>query len=152
MKKKPSAQNLLRDGVKPKREWLMKCLDTDLLIAILRGKKEAYRIVLELDDEAKEATTAINAFELFFGANKSERKNENVKEAQKLLERLEVIPLDTPSAQRAGEISANLVARGESIDFRDAMIAGIALEKDLTLLTRNKAHFTRIKGLKAETW
>jgi predicted nucleic acid-binding protein len=130
----------------------MKCLDTDLLIAILRGKKEAYRTVTELDEEGKGATTAINAFEIFFGANKSERKTENVKEAQKLLERLEVIPLDTSAAQRAGEISARLLAKGEPIDFRDAMIAGIVLEKDLTLLTRNKAHFTRIKGLKVETW
>ena len=130
----------------------MKCLDTDLLIAILRGKKEAYRTVIELDQEAKEATTAINAFEVFFGAYKSERKNENTKEAQKLLERLEVIPLDTSAARRAGEISATLFARGETIDFRDAMIAGIALEKDLTLLTRNKAHFTRIKDLKVQTW
>ncbi len=130
----------------------MKCIDTDLLIAILRGKKEAYKTVLELDEEAKEATTAINAFELFFGANRSQRRLENVKEAQKILDRLEVVPLDTSSAKRAGEISANLVAKGEPIDFRDAMIAGIALEKDLTLLTRNKAHFSRIKGLKVQTW
>ena len=130
----------------------MKCLDTDLLIAILRGKKEACPVATELDQEAKEATTAINAFELFFGAYKSERKIENTKEAQKLLERLEVIPMDTSAAQRAGEISANLFAKGEPIDFRDAMIAAIALEKDLTLLTRNKAHFSRIKGLKVQTW
>ncbi len=130
----------------------MKCIDTDFLIAILRGKQEAYESVLKIDEEGKEATTAINAFELFFGANRSERKKENIREAQKLLERLEVIPLDTLSAKRAGEISATLVAKGEAIDFRDAMIAGIALEKDLTLLTRNNAHFSRIKGLKVQTW
>ena len=130
----------------------MKCLDTDLLIAILRGKKEAYRTLTELDEEANEATTAINAFELFFGAYKSERKNENLKEVQKLLERLEVIPMETSAAETAGAISANLLARGEPVDFRDAMIAGIAIENDLTLLTRNKAHFSRIKDLKVQTW
>lgn len=130
----------------------MKCLDTDLLIAILRGKKEAYNKVIELDEEGKEATTSICAFELFFGANKSERKTENVKEALKLLGRLEVFPLDLSSSRRAGEIAAKLVAKGETIDFRDAMIGAIALEKDLTLVTRNKSHFARIKGLKIELW
>jgi tRNA(fMet)-specific endonuclease VapC len=130
----------------------MKCLDTDLLIAILRGKKEAYDKVIELDAEGKEATTAVNAFELFVGANKSEKKTENTNEVLKLLGRLEVIPMDLPASRRAGEIAAKLVAKGETIDFRDAMIGGIALEKDLTLVTRNKSRFNRIKGLKIEQW
>jgi len=130
----------------------MKCLDTDLLVAILRGKKDAYSQGIQLDIEGKEATTSINAFELFVGANKSKRKTENVKDALKLLGRLEVIPLDLSSSQRAGEIAAKLMVKGETIDFRDAMVGGIALEKDLTLVTRNKSHFARIKGLRVETW
>lgn len=64
----------------------MKWIDTDLLIAIVRGKQEAYETVVNLENRSKEATTAINAFELFFAASKSERKSENMKEAQKLLE------------------------------------------------------------------
>ena len=130
----------------------MKCLDTDLLIAILRGKREAQDKVAELDEEGKHATTSVNTFEIFFGAHRSARKSQNMKEALKLLERLEIIPFDLSSSQRAGEISANLVAKGEIIDYRDAMIAGIAIENDLTLVTRNKAHFTRIKSLTLETW
>lgn len=130
----------------------MKCLDTDLLIAILRGKQEAYSIVTEIDEETKAATTAINTFEIFFGAHKSSMKNENIKEAAKLLDRLEVIPLDLPSSRKAAEISAKLAEKGEPIDYRDAMIAAIAIENDLTLVTRNKSHFKRIKNLKLETW
>jgi tRNA(fMet)-specific endonuclease VapC len=130
----------------------VKCLDTDLLIAILRGKDEAYSKIVEMDQEAKGATTAVNAFEVFFGAQRSVRKSENVKEASKLLERLEVIPLDLASAQRAGMLAAKLMEKGETIDYRDAMIAGIALENDLVLVTRNKTHFNRIKELKLEIW
>jgi tRNA(fMet)-specific endonuclease VapC len=130
----------------------VKCLDTDLLIAILRGKQEAYSIVTEIDEETKAATTAINTFEIFFGAHKSSMKNENIKEAAKLLDRLEVIPLDLPSSRKAAEISAKLAEKGEPIDYRDAMIAAIAIENDLTLVTRNKSHFNRIKNLKLETW
>jgi len=130
----------------------MNCLDTDLLVAILRGKKEAQHIVDTLDEEAIQATTAINAFELFFGAYRSERKNENIREAQKLLERLAVISLDASSAEYAGELLSHLSAKGEPIDFRDALIAGVVLDKDLTLLTHDQSHFERIKALKTQKW
>jgi tRNA(fMet)-specific endonuclease VapC len=42
--------------------------------------------------------------------------------------------------------------KGEIIDFRDAMIAAIAIENDLTLVTRNNFHFKRITDLKLELW
>jgi tRNA(fMet)-specific endonuclease VapC len=69
-----------------------------------------------------------------------------------LFAKLEVIPLEFSFSQRAGEISAKLMAKGEPIDYRDAMIAAIAIENELTLVTRNKSHFSRIKNLKLETW
>jgi predicted nucleic acid-binding protein len=130
----------------------MKCLDSDLLVAILRGKEEARTIVEALDEESKGATTSVNAFEVYFGANKSAKKDENVKEASKLLERLIVFPLDLSSSRKAAEISAKLETKGETIDFRDAMIAAIAIENGLTLVTRNISHFKRIKNLKTEKW
>ncbi len=130
----------------------MKCLDTDLLIAILRGKEEAYNKVTKIDEESRGATTAINAFEIFFGAYRSAMKSENVKEAVKLLERLELIPFDLASSRKAGELTAELREKGQPIDYRDAMIAGITIENDLTLVTRNKSHFSRIKNFKLETW
>lgn len=67
------------------RSFPLNCLDTDLLVAILRGKQEAVKAVQELDQEGKTATTAINAFELYYGANKSQNKDLNLKETQKLL-------------------------------------------------------------------
>jgi predicted nucleic acid-binding protein len=151
-RKQPSRLNSLRDGIRFKREFPMKCLDTDFLVAILRGKEEAKKKVAEMDEDSKYATTSMNAFELFFGANKSERKKENSKEVSKLLERLTVFPLDLAASQKAAEISAKLASIGETIDYRDAMIAAIAIENGLTLVTRNKNHFKRIKGLQTEEW
>jgi predicted nucleic acid-binding protein len=60
--------------------------------------------------------------------------------------------MDQSSSRKAAEISAKLGSLGEPIDYRDAMIAAIVLENDLTLLTRNKLHFSRIKNLKLESW
>ncbi len=130
----------------------MKCLDSDLLVAILRGKQEARTIVEALDEESKGATTSVNAFELYFGSNKSAKKEENIKQASKLLERLTVFPLDISSSRKAAEISAKLVTKGQAIDFRDAMIAAIAVENGLTLVTRNISPFKRVKELKTEKW
>ena len=52
----------------------MKCLDTDFLVAILRGKDDAKSKMESLDAEGHNATTTINAFELFYGAYKSTNK------------------------------------------------------------------------------
>ncbi len=130
----------------------MKCLDTDFLVAILRGKQEAAKAVTELDQEVRAATTAINAFELYYGANKSQNKAQNIKETQNLLAKLEMFPLEHAAAKLAAEISAKLAEQGQLIDYRDAMIAAIAIQNNAVLLTRNLAHFSRIKGLKIKSW
>lgn len=130
----------------------MKCLDTDFLVAILRGKEDAERKMSEMDREGRHSTTAINTFELFYGACKSAQRLINVERTKALLERVDILPLELDSSERAGEILADLTARGDSIDFRDAMIAGIAKANGLTLVTRNKEHFARVKELKVELW
>jgi len=130
----------------------VKCLDTDFLVAILRGKENAERKMVEMDREGRHSTTAINAFELFYGAYKSNQKMTNVEKTKALLVRVDVLPFELESSERAGEILAELSARGDSIDFRDAMIAGIARAKGLSLVTRNKEHFARVKELKIELW
>ncbi len=134
------------------RNFLLKCLDTDLLVAILRGKQEAAKAAQELAQEGRAAPTSINAFELYYGADKSQQKDQNLKETKKLLSKLEIFPLDHGAAQRAAEMAVQLAEKGQPIDYRDAMIAAVAMQNDAVLLTRNTQHFKRIKGLKIKTW
>lgn len=130
----------------------MKCLDTDFLVGVLRGRIEAEHKMTELDAQGRCGTTSVNAFELFYGAHRSSEERRNVEETKKLLERLNVFPFDTEASEEAGENLANLAKRGEAIDYRDAMVASIAKINGLTLVTRNKGHFSRVKGLALETW
>lgn len=130
----------------------MKCIDTDFLIAILRGKQDAKRKMEELDQEGRHATTAVTCFELLYGAYRSREKSDNVEKAKVLLGRLDVLPLDLGSSDKASEILASLADDGKAIDFRDALIAGISIANSLPLITRNNEHFSRIKGLKIEKW
>lgn len=121
-------------------------------MAILRKKDEAKKKVDQLDAAGRQATTTVNAFELFYGAHKSSQAEENVRQTRRLLSRLLVLPLAVSTAERAGNIFAALEKKGRALDFRDAMIAGIALENGLTIVTRNKTDFSRVSGLSIEEW
>ena len=65
-----------------------------------------------------------------------------------LMGRLDILPLDYISSDKAGELLADLADDGKTIDFRDALIAGISITNNLSLVPRNK----EIKSLKLEQW
>ncbi|MGI0080755.1 MAG: type II toxin-antitoxin system VapC family toxin [Nitrososphaerales archaeon] len=130
----------------------MKCLDTDFLVAVLRGEPDAREKADQLDTEGRNATTSVNAFEVLYGSYRSHEREKNVEEARRLLTRLEILPLDLEASDRAGHIAADLSLRGMPIDFRDVLIAGIAVVTSSKLVTRNEKHFSRINALKLETW
>ena len=131
----------------------MVCLDTDFLVALLRGDKDARERGDEMDrEDVKKATTPINAFELFLGAYLSERRDANLTVVRELLSNLELLEFDLRSCEEAGLIAAGLRSRGEPIGVRDSMIAGIASKFEETVLTRNIEHFSRVKELNVEKW
>ncbi len=122
------------------------CLDT-ILVDLLKGKPEVVEKVKELEMKYELATTSISIFELFYGAFKIGRER-NVLAVRELAKRIEVLNLSEKAAEEAGRIAAELERRGESVDFRDVLIAGIAVASDVALYTRNVRHFGRIDGLR----
>ena len=58
--------------------------------------------------------------------------------------REEVLALDFDAAKLAGEIAGELDRTGLTIGMADPLIAAIALEHNLELVTGNAAHFQRI--------
>ena len=118
-------------------------LDTDVLVANLRGKDSALRDL----DGRNLATTVLNAFELFHGAYESKESLANLSATRGLLSSLEMLGLDIKAAERAGETLAQLQKSGTSIEIRELLIGCIAREKGYSLLTFNVKHFRRISGL-----
>jgi len=53
-------------------------VDTDILIDLLREKEYALLKIEELEKNQELATTDINAFELYFGAYNSSKKERNI--------------------------------------------------------------------------
>lgn len=58
-----------------------------------------------------------------------------------------MLTLDLPSAEVAGRIYADLERTGQPIGLADTMIAAIALQKNLTLVTGNLSHYQRLQSL-----
>ena len=123
------------------------CLDTDILIDFLRGKRKIMETIERLEEEHELLTTSINVFELYYGAYRT-GKDRNVKAVDELTGRLKILKLTERSAKISGEMLAELESDGKAIDFRDVLIAGIVMERDVTLFTGNKRHFQRVQGLK----
>lgn len=65
---------------------------------------------------------------------------------------INVLTFNSQSVFIYGKIRAELEGKGEIISHTDIQIASIALANDLTLITRNIKHFSRISGLRIEDW
>ena len=116
--------------------------DTDVLIDFLEGKGEADRVLAELGKESL-ATTTITRYELLAGAATEEQRNA----IRQLLDCVTALPLDAAASDRAAEAWRLLESRGERIGMADCLIAGIALQHGVSLLTRNRQNFSRVPDL-----
>lgn len=124
------------------------CLDTNVLINLLRNKQEDAAFIRQADEQEEFATTYINLFELYHGAYKSAEQQQNLKAIARLLERIDLLNLSEESVKKAAELKANLEKEGRTIDVRDLFIGAIALTSGYTLMTKNKKHFLNIPSLK----
>ncbi|MBU7029137.1 MAG: type II toxin-antitoxin system VapC family toxin [Theionarchaea archaeon] len=113
----------------------MRCLDSDFLIDILAGKKEAEYKMLEIENE-RLATTAINVFEILFGAEYSHNER-NIKEAHKILSGLDILTFDLEAAEEASRIQVQQMREGSRLPIRDLFIASVAKVHNCVVVTRN---------------
>nr|WP_249070713.1 PIN domain-containing protein [Argonema antarcticum] len=99
--------------------------------------------------------SAITVTEVVKGWHKLQRED-RIQEFLAEIVGMEVLPLDTHTAEMAGRIYGDLERTGQPIGLADAIIAGTALQHDLTLVTGNVAHYQRIQGLgyglKLDNW
>lgn len=127
----------------------MTVLDSNFLIAVLRGK-ETPKVTLDMFDNPK--TTMINVFELYFGAMRSIKSKEVMAETNSLLKSIEIIDFDRHAAAKAADIHAKLMSSGKTLDVQDVLIAGIVITNKEELVTMDINHFNRIPGLKCRSW
>jgi tRNA(fMet)-specific endonuclease VapC len=126
-------------------------LDTNVLSDLLRNPGGRVFRRVSLVGEATVCTSIVVACELRYGAAKkgSARLSERV---ERLLESLEVLPLERESDRRYAEIRTHLDQQGKPIGPNDLLIAAHALALDLVLVSANVDEFARVPGLQVENW
>jgi predicted nucleic acid-binding protein len=85
-------------------------------------------------------TTVINAAELYAGA----WGDEEIKKVDAALWGMKVLGLSSRYAKHIGQLFVKLQTQGKSITEHDCLIAGIALESKLPILTGNTKRFENI--------
>ena len=130
----------------------MKFVDSTFIISLLRSDRSTIEKARELDEAGGAATTAINVYEVAYGAQRHlPDVRKGVSELDRVLLNMEVYPLNYEAAEKAAEIAGSLDRRGVSIGALDSLVAAIALVNGAdTLVTRNVSHFEWVSGLKIE--
>ncbi|GHV22192.1 tRNA(fMet)-specific endonuclease VapC [Planctomycetales bacterium] len=126
-------------------------LDTNSCVFFMNGKNETIRQKVLAKPKSQILIPAIVAGELYYGAEKSGRREFNLRRAQEFLSDFAIAVYDEAAAIAYGKIKAELERRGEKIPVNDYLIAAIVWSRGGVLVT-DDAHFSRIRGLIIENW
>jgi tRNA(fMet)-specific endonuclease VapC len=123
-------------------------LDTDILSELFKGinptvgsHASAYRQAF-----GRLTLSAITVMEIVSGLQRVQRPH-RIQKFMNDISGEEVLPFDKDTGKIAGEIAGDLERTGQAIGTADPMIAAIALQHGLELVTGNTAHFQRIQQL-----
>jgi len=125
-------------------------LDTNAVIGLLNGSAPTLTRRVRRVAPAEIGVSSIVVYELFYGAYKSARVARNLAIIDGI--QLQTLEFDREDARQAGAARAALEKRGTAIGAYDILIAGQALARGLTLISRNLREFERIEGLSVRNW
>ena len=127
-------------------------LDTNICIFVIRRKSAAVLARFEQFGVDELAISAITLAELRYGADKSNRPEQNHAAVDAFLVPVAVVDFDSYAAARYGTLRADLERRGSPIGPLDTLIAACALSLGVPLATNNVAEFSHVPGLQVEDW
>jgi len=131
----------------------MVCLDTSVLIALLRNEDNAMRkLRIEAERGTRICTTPVNLCELYAGAYASRDRVKELRRVRGLQEVVRVLEFQAEACKKYGELVNDPVLRERPIGDFDLIIASISLSHGESLATRNVEHFQRIPELTVERW
>jgi tRNA(fMet)-specific endonuclease VapC len=126
-------------------------LDTNILADLIKNPAGRARQRIAEIGEANVCTSIIVACELRFGARKKNAPLLTMR-IERLLQTIEVLPLDRDVDRAYAEVRATLEAMGRPSGANDLLIAAHALNEDCVLVTNNESEFAQVPGLTIENW
>lgn len=126
-------------------------LDTNILTDLIKNPSGRVKERIAAIGEANICTSIVVACELRFGARK---KNAPLLTAriERLLQTIEVLPLDGDVDRAYAEVRAMLESAGRPSGANDLLIAAHAVNEDCILVTNNVSEFVHVAGLVVENW
>lgn len=126
-------------------------LDTNILIAAMKGAV-GVREKLETTPLSLLLLSPIVLGELRLGVEKSQYREKNAIRLARVVEGLQLVPLDANTSQHYAEIRAELEQKGTTIGSNDYWIAAQARALGAIAVTDNASEFSRVSGLTIENW
>lgn len=123
-------------------------LDTNIIVALFA---EDLKVHEHIANASEVFVPSIAIGELYFGAYKSSKIQKNHARIDEFALNNTVLPCNTDTAKRYGDIKFRLKEKGRPIPENDIWIAAIAQQYGLTLVTRD-THFEAVEELKSEAW
>ena len=125
-------------------------LDTNICIFLLKNKYGIRERIQKVGQEHC-CISVITLAELYYGAAKSDRKEERLKDVELISRNFIVLPIDNV-IETYGINKAHLESKGMSIDDFDLLIGSTAINYNLIMVTENSRHFERIPNIRLENW
>ena len=125
-------------------------LDTNIVIYFLKGKfgiKDKIRNVGLINCAISEITVA----ELYFGAEKSDFREENYNTINEFIDEITIIPIFN-SIKIFGREKARLRKIGKIISDFDLLIGSTAIANEFVMVTHNTSEFERLQDVILEDW
>ncbi|MBD3159896.1 MAG: PIN domain-containing protein [Candidatus Lokiarchaeota archaeon] len=138
-----------------KRWWVEIALiaDSSFVIDLMREHEEALKKLAEIRENNRlQYIASPTVMELAVGVALADLPTQEQEKIDDILTGFQVIPLDTDCAWRAGIETGILRKNGKITDPIDGQIAGIALQNEEPIVTRNLKHFELFEGLQVETY
>lgn len=127
--------------------------DSCFVIDLMKENEGALKKLVEIRENNRlQYIASPTVMELAVGVALAGLPTKEREKIDEILAEFQVIPLDTDSAWRAGIELGRLRKTGKITDPIDGQIAGIALQHDEPIVTRNQKHFELFEGLQVETY
>jgi tRNA(fMet)-specific endonuclease VapC len=126
-------------------------LDTNICIYVIKNyppklRERFNRLAEQL------CVSSVTLAELFYGAEKSSRRLENLQAIEQFCSRLEVLAFSPKAAAHFGQIRADVERLGKPVGPFDMLIGAHARAEGLIVVTNDAREFRPLPGVQVENW
>lgn len=127
-------------------------LDTNICIYFMKGTyPHLLRTFMSHSPDNLKIPAIVKA-ELLYGAEKSQKREDNLEKVRRFLLPYEIVPFDDNTAVSYSIIRTAMEKTGGVIGPNDLMISATVLSHGNILITNNEKEFQRVPGLMIENW